>query len=45
VDTEPATDPREQAVDRRHERQNGEHIAEDLAGNDETENGALREGM
>ena len=45
VDSEPATDPGEQAVDCGNERQNSEHVAEDLAGNDETEHGALGESV
>ena len=45
VDAEPATDPGEQAVDCGNERQNSEHIAEDLASNDETEQCALGESM
>lgn len=45
VDAEPATDPSEQAVDGGNERQNSENIAEDLASNDETEQGALGERM
>jgi hypothetical protein len=45
VDAEPAANPREQAINCRDERQDCECIAEDLAGDDETKNGALRESV
>lgn len=45
VDAEAAANPGEQAVDSGDEGQDGKHVAEDLAGNDETEKGTLGKGM
>lgn len=45
VDAEPATDPGEKAVDCGDKGQNGEHIAENLASDNETEQGAFGESM
>ena len=45
VDAEPATDPGEKAVECGDKGQNSEHIAENLASNDETEQGAFGESM
>ena len=45
VDAEAAADPGEQTVDGCDEGQDSEHVAEDLACNDETEQGALGKGV
>jgi len=45
VNTEPATDPGEQAINCRDERQYCEYVAKDLTGNDKTKNCALGERM
>lgn len=45
VNTEPATNPGEQAVNCRDERQDCEYVAKDLTSNDKAENGALGERM
>lgn len=45
VDTKPMADPGEHVIGGRTERQNREHIAEDLAHHNESENGALGECM
>jgi hypothetical protein len=45
VNTKPATNPGEEAVDCRDERQDCEYVAKDLTSNDKAKNGALGEGM